>query len=58
MKLSEYIKEIQHLIQVDGDIETERLIMDNENCHIVLNGVCYKFNEYKERYKCLKEKKH
>lgn len=31
MKLSEYIKEIQHLIQVDGDIETERLIMDNEN---------------------------
>lgn len=52
MKLSEYIKEIEHFIELDGDIETERLIMDNDECHIVLEGKCYKFNEYKEDKQC------
>lgn len=48
MKISDYIKELNHLIETDGDIEVEHLVMDDEKCHVKMNGQWLHYNEYKE----------
>lgn len=48
MKISEYIKELQKLLILEGDIELENITMDNEQCVVVQNGEHYRFNEYLE----------
>lgn len=46
MKVTKYIKELNRLLEHDGDLEIQNIIMDEIICKIKMDGIWYVFNEY------------
>lgn len=48
MKITHCIQELNHLIIEDGNLEVEKVAIDNDKLCVLINNAWYEFEQYKK----------